>query len=289
MLKFTLPNFFEYFHINQFLISLNKIHPDFFKEKIHFVQVSGAFPYCSWTGGYNSNWGAGAFYDDFERCYKISSLPLRLDFSNSLLEDYDFYDAMGNIICKTNENGSNLISISNFDFMDYLQSKYQNFDFILSRQADLILNFTPELLNSPDLQDHFKLIELPKRMTKDIEILSQLKNKNKYEIIISSACPFKCSNLNNCKTNEEQLQLSFSSSSNFCNCFKTQNYLSKNFIPIEEVKATYEHLGFSYFTFDFFLMNEKPSNVLKFYLSYFLKPECISKAYDIYFLTGGSL
>lgn len=287
MLKFTLPNFFEYFQINQFFIELNKIHPELFKEKINFIQVSGAFSYCSWTGGYNSNQGKGAYYPDFEKCYIASCLPLRLDFSNTLLENFDFYDAMGNIICKTNENGSNLISISNFDFMDFLHQKYPRFSFVLSRQADLILNFTTEILNSTEMQNQFKLIELPKRLTKNIEFLTQLKNRNKFEIIVNSTCPFSCPKLKDCALNEEQLQLSYSQQSNFRNCFKTQNYLNKNIISLEEIKINYEPLGFSHFTFDNFLLNEHPYEIFKFYLNYFIKPEKILEVQYLYENNGG--
>ncbi len=286
MIYFTLPNFFEYFAINQFFIDLNKKHPEYFKEKVVFKQVKGSFPYCSWSG-YNSNFGQGAFYSDFEKCYKLSGLPIRFDFSNVLLEEFDFYDNMANTICSLNENGSNLISVANIPLQEYLKNKYPNYNFIFSREADLITEFTPDILNTILDSNQFSLIELPYHWNKDVTMLKQLHMKSKYEIVVNSLCPLSCKENYKCKIMEHQNQLDYSQCSIFNNCFKANKNYFKEMISLEEIKQIYVPLGFSYFTFAPFQYGEYPSIVFDTYMNYFIKPECQRFVYAQYYTPGG--
>lgn len=275
MLNFTLPNFYEFYYLNEFIFKISKQNPEYFKTPISFIQLSGGFPYCSWTGGYNSNYGVGAFYRDFEQCYRQASTPLRINFSNVLLEDYDFYDAMANTICEVNHNGSNLISIANIPLFETLKEKYPNYSFVFSREADLITPFTPEILNAISENDEFKLIELPERVSNDFDFLKALKQKRKYEIVVNPLCNPQCKNYDKCHINEHQKQLDYSSFSNFRNCIKVNSNYSnnKNLLSIESLKSLYVPLGITHFTFSPFLYGENHMNVLYFYVQYFIKPE----------------
>ena len=133
MIYFTLPNFYDNFYINNFFITLSKANPEYFKEKITFIQTSGNFPYCSWNGGMNNCYDRGAFYDDFSNCYKMSSVPLRFNCANVLLEDFDFDNTMANLILELNENGSNLIEVANLKLMEYLETQFPNYKFVFSK------------------------------------------------------------------------------------------------------------------------------------------------------------
>jgi hypothetical protein len=76
--------------------------------------------------------------------------------------------------------------------MNYIKEKYQYYNFIFSQNADLINPLTEDILNIISEQNLFFFITLPKRFNYNIELLTQLKDKRKYEIIIGDKC-FNCS------------------------------------------------------------------------------------------------
>lgn len=281
MIKFTLPNFFDVFRINQFFIYLSKHFPEYFQEEVSFIQVSGAFSYCSWTG-YNSNFGNGAYYNDFININTETTIPIRLNFANVCLENYDFNDNMANAILETNNNGSNLIEISNLELMDYIVTNYPNYKFVFSKQADLISTFSIDLLNQLTEFKKFDLIGLPDYLNGNFDFLNQLKHKNKYEITVNPICPASCKNYNKCLLNEHLNQLEYSDQQPQQFCFKRNPFGGeKGLITLKQIKEQYSPLGFSHFTF---AQNCIPNltDVFGFYLKYFIKPEYIPKVYKMW-------
>lgn len=274
MLYFTLPNFYELFISNNFIMILNKEHPEYFKEKITFIQTSGGFPFCSWNGGVNNNFGKGSYYRDFVGCFQKNMVPLRINFANVLLEeDIDFTNAMGNLIVSTNNNGSNNISISNLKLMEKIEKEFPNYKWVFSREAHLINPFTPELLNYLIDLKKFSLIEIPTDFNDDLDFLKQIKNKNKIELIVNPRCKKTCESREGCAIHEHKAQLSYSGLSNYKNCSNTFDYLNnKRLITIEDIKNTYLPLGISHYSFE-----EYPwisgDLAIRFYVNYFIKEE----------------
>lgn len=288
MMNFTLPNFFDYYYINQFLIMLSKTNPEYFQEDISFIQHSGPFPYLSWNGGFNCNFGGGAYYNDFINCYKLTSLPLRLNMANIFLEDYDYYDSMGNAILEANHNGSNLIEISNLDFMEFIQNKYPNYKFVLSKQADLILEFTPELLNQIIELNQFDLIGLPDKYNDNDEFLNQLSNKRKFEITVNPLCPAKCKNYNACLMNIHKIQLEYSNKQPIQECIKSNRFNNfSKLLTLSDLKKKFVSKGFVNFTFSPCVVN--PADMFNFYVHYFIKEEYQSKVANMFSSSGGAI
>jgi hypothetical protein len=184
--------------------------PEWFKAPVSFTYVTGSYPYCSWNGGSNVNYGVGAYYHDFINCSSRTSVPIRLNMSNIYLDNYDFYDNMANTILNLNDNGSNTIEISNLDLMEYIKSNYKNYKFMFSKQAHLITPFTADLLNSIVDFNNFYQIGIPLDKNKDFDFLQSLKQKNLYEITVNSRCPFNCKHMINCLTAEHLSQLEYS-------------------------------------------------------------------------------
>lgn len=277
MIYFTLSNFYENFLINNFMFFLNKTQPQYFREKISFIQASGNFPYSSWNGDINNCAGLGSFYSDFETLYKKSFVPLRFNFSNILLEEHDYHDAMNNLVLDINENGSNLIEISNLELMDYILEKNPTYKFVFSKNAHYINQFTPELLNIIIDFQKFELIGIPDDLRFNFDFLKEIKKRNLLEITVNSHCPKKCKFLNECILQEHQLQLEYSGKSLLLQCDKGLPILNTEVITLEDIKKKYLPLGITHFTFANF-----PSgiyNVLTFYLNYFIKDEYHQKAY----------
>lgn len=284
MFKFTLPNIYENKKLNNFLIQLNKTHPEYFKCNVNFIQESGAMPYCSWSG-YNSNIGAGITAFEFTQISRYNHIPIRLNFANILLENFDFEDCMGQAILKAMHNGSNLIEISNLELMDYILEKYPNYKFIFSKQADLVTDFTPEILNQFVEVDKFELIGIPDKYTKDFDFLNGLQKKSKFEITVNYPCPINCRTYKTCAIQEHKTQLAYSGIPVLWNCKKCYAHSSeKSILSLEELKEKYVPLGFSNFTFSHYTPTNA-NELLDFYLSYFIKTDCYDDAYK--FWMGG--
>lgn len=283
MIFFSLPNFFTSFGINNLLLETNRLSPEVFKEKIAFENCSGNFPYCSWNGGMNNCMGEGAYYEAFLSCYKGNASPLRLNFANVCLENTDFYDSMANAILDTNDNGSNIIEISNLELMDYIHTQYPNYNFVFSKQADLITEFTPELINTIIGMDKFILIGIPDKYYKDFDWLQQIDKKSKIELTVNPMCPINCKNYANCHIQEHEFQLAYSEKSNLRNCSKIYNENNpRTILTLEDIKKDYVPLGITHFTFSPYIQEDY--SLIQFYLKYFIKENEQEKVFDKWML-----
>ena len=147
MIFFTLPNFFYNYEINEKIKRLSLMNPCFFKEKVAFNIASGNFPYAYWNGGLNNNRNLSCIYKDFVKFNDNSTIPLRFKCNNVYLQSIDFEDAMLNTILKIGELGSNYIEISNINLFYFLKEKYPDYNYIFSKDANLLHPFTPEVIN----------------------------------------------------------------------------------------------------------------------------------------------
>ena len=123
--------------------------------------MSGNFPFNIWNGGLNNVFDKGAVYKDFLFYFNNNKdLPIRFNFSNILADDLDFTDAMTNSILEIFNTYNCFIEISNIPFMEYIQKKYSNYNFIFSKEADWIADFSPELINTILNYNKFKITVL---------------------------------------------------------------------------------------------------------------------------------
>jgi hypothetical protein len=282
MIYFTLPNFYENLEANIFIHDLCKMHSEYFKEKVSFYSLTGAFPFSSWNGGINCNVGHGAFYGHFVDMQNNAPLvlPARLNMANVLLEPEDYYDHMNNAILKIYNDGSTVLEVSSIPLMEHIQEKYPEYRFMLSSQADLITPFTPEVLNSLFETEKFTLVGLPIYLNHDFDFLKQLKHKTKVEITVNPICPDSCEGYRNCWLAEHQNQIEYSGAQNILNCANISKFLNvNNIISLEEIKNTYIPLGFNHFTFSTqYLLNQ--NEMVDFYIQYFIKDEYKRNAFE---------
>lgn len=270
MIYFTLPDFYERFKINQFLINLNKKYNYFFKEKVCFLYVSGNFPYNYWNGEINRNDGPGAYFKEIQNCYQNYMVPLRFNFDNIFLIEEDFLNCYGNQILKINENGSNVIEISNLNFLEYIKNKYPKYNFIFSKNNFQIIGTNIEQLNFLIDTNKFILIKLPELFSNDFNYLNQIKNKKIIEIIVNPSCNQNCKYFNICFEEEQKNIYNFSKNSLIkkCDILKNNNTL----ITLENIKNNYLPLGINNFCFNSLLyLSDK--ELFNFYLKYFIKEE----------------
>ena len=284
MLYFSLPNFFEFKDVNLFMQGLARTRPEMFKEKIVFNSSNGAIPYLSWTGGCNSNVGFGIIYGSLLEFQSQFPMPVRINMANVLLEDYDFFDSLGQSVLSIFDNGSNVLEISSIPFMEKIKEKYPNYYFTLSKQADLISEFTPEVLNAIIDLDQFTLIGVPEKYNDNLEWLSSIKKRSLLEITINPICNYKkCSCGDVCLLKEHENQINYSNVQIRTNCSNKMAYYDLRNVPsIEELKRKYGKLGINHFTFSNNYGGITQESLLMFYFDYFLKPECVFEALNVW-------
>ena len=289
MIYFTLPDFYQNFKINQFLIKASTVWKDKLKAPIHISLMSGSFPFSSWNGGFNNNKGTHSvfsqdpnlemfpLYYDYD-CYKYSDVPFRFNCTNVCLEEFDFLDEHMNTILKLNENGCNEIEISNLNLLEYIMDKYPDYTFIFSDNADLIKPLDIDMINSLTEFDQLSYIKLPFRLNSDLELLKEIEHKSKIELVVNTLCPSTCPSFVECHIQEDESQLSYSNNGPIEMCDKNNHYAwnTNLCLPLEQIKEIYEPMGFHKYSF----MNI-PSNVIfnkvLFYFNYFFKPEYIGE------------
>ena len=273
MIYFTLPNFYEFQTINNFMRMLSRSKPQYFKESVSFIQTSGNFSYNYWAGSYCNMVGPGAYYKEFTMSeHGGTSLPLRLLMDNIALDPEDFYNSMNKTILEHNQNSSTVLEIASIPLMDYIQENYENYKYVFSKQADLLTPFTPELINQIIEFDKFQFIGVPDRLTTDFEFLDQISNHSKLEITVNPRCPAKCRNYEGCQIKQHLSQLEFSAMDHITLC--RTNCLNKKVISLDDIKKDYIPRGINHFTFS--QQNAQfisELEVLTFYVSYFIKPE----------------
>ena len=275
MIYFTLPNFYYYNKVNHIIYGLSKDHKLKLKNpKIVINTQSGSIPYQCWNGDINNNIGNGMFYSDLVRFRDSGELNIRLNFANILLEDFDYYDNLGHVALQIFEDTGVLIEISSIPFMEFLQEKYPSYDFMLSKQADIINPFDENILQILTDQDCFQLIGLPDRMLFDLPLLKKLPQKHKLELTLDPSCPIDCERYTSCVLAEQENQLKYSGMSIFHDCmkcfFKEDN---PQLITMEQIQDIYLPLGFCHYTFstNYRIIDEVFQ--LTFYIRYFFKQE----------------
>lgn len=190
-----------------------------------------------------------------------------------LLEDYDFYDCQGQMVLELFNNGSNILEISSIPFKEKIQSLYPNYRYKFSKNADLITEFTPEILNIIADQDDFLYVGIPDKYTHDLDWLKKLSCKKKCEITINPICNKNCKSKDTCLLQEHQNQIDYSSRQFLNSCNKNCDIFDINsIITIEQLLEQYKPLGFTHFTFSA-SYSKSQEEWLTFYLQYFLKSE----------------
>ena len=281
MIYFSLPNFYENINVHRFLHSLSKDYPQLFKTDISFCSSTGSFPYSSWNGGINSNVGKGAYYLDFIHIQNYSNIvmPFRFNLSNVLLEDNDFYDAMNQAILSIYHDGSTMLEVSSIPLMEKIHETFPYYNFMFSKQADLITPFTPELLNQIIETNNFSLVGIPDKYVEDFNFLNQLKSKSKFELTVNPICPSTCENCDKCLFAEHVHQIEYSNKQDMLNCPNKKRFLNQDdLISLDMIQTNYLKKGFNRFTFSTqYLLNE--DETVDFYIQYFIKPECVNEAF----------
>lgn len=272
MLYFTLPSLYKYPNLSKKIFEMNK---KVFKENIKIISQTEYIPYCYAQGLMLKNTEDLLSYGKMQNISNSSSFNIvkRIDASNIYFNPDNFDDEQFNLILNFYQNGSNQIDISNFQLLEYIKMNYPNYDINLSSNADLIANFTPEIINAINSFQKFNLITLPYYLSINENFLSQLENPSCIELTINSRC-FNCpiESQRECQKKENDLIYWFKSSND---CGKNiSSYSKKGLISLDMAEEYSRKFGINHFRIAEFSNSKREYlNFMYFFVKYFIKED----------------
>lgn len=206
----TLPEFFNFYNLNMKFIQFCHCNKNCLKYDIEFQGMDGNLPFLYWNGG-NYNRFDHSFISQpiiSQFIHDNAHIKIILDCSNPLLENYDFLDNTQNILLQEFDNINSDIIISNLDLLEYIQKKYNFFNFIGSPFFELF---------SQDFKKINKIRQFPNSINLNIP-------QNKIELSLITPCP-NCINFKSCQSLEWTNILTFDTQSIFIDCKKEKFHI----------------------------------------------------------------
>ena len=289
---FNLPGFNDHFQLNLFMIRLYREHKDWFLDDVKISSIFGNFHFCPWDGGRN--------FPSYNQCtkeeviatrdaYNDYGIPLRLVFTNPVLEEKHLHNRFCNMILKELDNGMNEVCVNSPLMENYIRENYPSYKIIssttkrLTKEADILKELENDnyyqICFDYDVNKNMKLLEsIPKEKRDKFEFLSNA--------ICHPGCPIRKQHY--AWTGPAQLTFLRDKYDMMHKCTITEgichpDILGKgNNLSNEDIDK-YHKMGYKYFKLEGRTM---PSGVmLSSYLYYLIKPECyfevIAKACEI--------
>ena len=278
-IKFYIPSFYEFENLNINLINLMNEKPHYFYDNIEIGAVYGTYFGAIWNGGRVVTGSLPQNQDEWlsvknnMSLYEERNIPIRFTWTNCLLNKTHLNDKFCNLIMKMADNNLNEVIVNSELLENYIREKYPNYKVISSTTKCLT---SLEAINN-ELDKNYFLTVLDYRLNKNEEILKQIENKDKIELLINAYCPGTCKRRSEHykKMSEAQLkneELSFEEfpchilKDNFFDCLKNEMTIS-----VEELYNKYVQMGFSHFKIEG--RTNHLADVLESYLYYMVKPE----------------
>lgn len=229
MFYISLPYFYENQKFNNFFKEYvnrqNSSKESTLVTKFNIEYAHGAFPWSYWNGGINNHQGVAILSKEMQSTIDQSAIPIRIDASSVYIKNSDYFDIHENAILQV-ANGTNTIyEVSDMNLMSYIADRNLNNRFIISNNAQLIHEFSPDIINIFQEQNEIELVNIGYNISQ--LNLTEINKKNKLEVSIGycqQCSPQKCLEC----TNEEQKNIyNFSQQSFFLDCpyeHKVTNY-----------------------------------------------------------------
>lgn len=215
-------------------------------------------------------------------CHRACDIPIRLNCANILLsKTEDFYDTINHTILSLCHNSSNYIEVSTLDLLYFLQEKYPHYQFVFSKEADLIVPFSPDIVNAINEKQCFRLVSLPERVSCDIEFLQAIKRKHSIELTVNTTCDFKCFNYESCAKMQHLNQYNYSGENPQLLCQKRVPYhQGKVLLDLDTIVNDYVPMGITHFRLAEVAENPR-DRLLIFLVKYFIKEEYQTQVFEM--------
>lgn len=238
MFYISLPFFYQNFKFNNFFKQYLLNNPDKMIAKFGIEYCYGSFPWSYWAGDINGHKNHAVLYPEMQYIFKMTEVPIRIDWSNCFLNTTDMYDTHENVTLELLKGSNNVCEISDLNLLNYISNLDLNLKFVISNNAQILHPFTEELLNLYSEQDYIDLISVSNISTININN----NNKKKIELIIGGCSKCNSDNQLQCKKLEQASIYEFSGKSIITNCKNSSEFIDY----YSEIKE-YLSQGFSHF------------------------------------------
>lgn len=213
--KFNMPEFLRGADVYGTIMSLQETHPEIFYENSEIVSVFGNFPSSIWNGG-GINIGEvatkGQMEDVFGYYNEVLNLPLRLTFTNPLVDERHLSDTYCNLIAECGHNGQNEILTSSPILENYLRQNYPKYKFCASIIGTREVPYKDT--------NKYDLVVMRRRMNNNWEFLETIpeKDRTKIEFLCCDPCPDDCPRLYTHYRDFARAQLEYDNNNPACAC-----------------------------------------------------------------------
>ena len=197
MIKFALPGMYENYEVLIPLISLFKVHPEYFMDGIDIAAVFGNFQFCSWDGGrvFIPSQYKHASIETIQSLKRIYNdeleVPIRLIYTSALTDPSICYSHFDNLVTHLCEDERNEIVVASDMLEGYLRDNYPKYSFISS---------TTKCITSPDqsfeevCNPNYKMTCIDYNLNKNKKFVSSIpvEDKCRVEFLINAICPPGC-------------------------------------------------------------------------------------------------
>ena len=194
MKNFNIPGVQAHFVLNTTLLNLKLDFPEYFYPDVNISSVYGCFQYCIWDGGRNF-----AFYHQqteedilyIKEQYQHHDIPIRLIFTNPVVEKKHLYDRFGNLLLEIFDNDNNEIVVNSPLLEDYIRTNFPKYKIVSSTTKRLT---KPEdLLKELNRPEYYQVC-LDYDLNKNMELLNAIpmELRSKCEFLTNAICPAHC-------------------------------------------------------------------------------------------------
>lgn len=190
-IKFHLPDFSVHYQFNRIFISMLEHCPEYFHDGLKIASVYGTFPQSLWNGGRTV---LGMCDKEFVKKviaeFDRIGVPMRFTFTNPMITEEHLDDEFCNFILKAANNGINGVIVVSPILEKYIRENYPDYK-ITSSTCKRITDLNR--LNE-EMSSDYDIVVLDYDFNNKFDILQQVKNKEKCEILVNACCIPACPN-----------------------------------------------------------------------------------------------
>ena len=187
---FHLPGLRYNYPLNMMTAGLMKSNPEFFREGVYIASFFGDFPTTRFNGGRYA--GDDQCDERYVRAVADSihkaGIPIRYTFTNPLITEEDLSDPYSNFCLEVAHDAMNGVLVVSPLLEAYIREHYPLYKLNSSTCKEIR---SVEGLNE-ELKKDYDLVVLDYNMNNQFELLSQIEDKARCEVLVNSCCVPNC-------------------------------------------------------------------------------------------------
>jgi collagenase-like PrtC family protease len=187
--RFHLPGLRFNYPLNMFWVSMQKAHPEYFRE-VEIASFFGEFPMSLWTGGrfVGGDQCDAGYIKNVIKSVNDLGIPIRYTYTNPEITEADLDDPYCNFCMKCADNGMNEVMIFSPVLEKYLREKYPNFKYNSSTCKEIK---DLDTLNAEIAKD-YQYVVLDYNLNYRWDILEKVEHPEKLELLVNTLCIPDC-------------------------------------------------------------------------------------------------